>query len=433
MSNDNPNPILGAIENINAGFEQFKKTNDEILDNEKKGNLARAKELTEQLDRIEADIQSEQKSKKNAERAATIVQERVEILEAANDRPGKTLAEKSTDEYKEKFLGALRGKFNDAESNLEAQKAYRKMAETKTIQIGSASLGGHAVPEDISRDIEELMLRSSDILQILDLKTVGTSDYKELISINDTGSAWAAELGSRSQQSDPNLVQIAPTMGELYTYLFASNEALEDMFFDVENWFVTTAAESSAKALDLAVWSGDGSSKPTGMINTAPVSTADGSPQKAAAAYQYIPTDSASPQALGGDDLLDLVYSLNRSYRRNAQFGCNQNTQAAIRKLKDGNSQYLWQPSYQAGQPDMLLGYSVFTYEDMADPTTADGLYCGFGDWNRAYTLITRRGLAVTKDDNITTPGTVKFYIRQRFGGIVANNDSLKFLKLADS
>ena len=170
------------------------------------------------------------------------------------------------------------------------------------------------------------------------------------------------------------------------------------------------------------------------MINGAPVSTADtASPDRADAVYQYIPTDSASPQALGGDDLLDLVYSLNRAYRRNAQFGCNQNTQAAIRKLKDTTNNYLWQPSMQAGQPDMLLGYSVFTYEDMADPTTADGIYCGFGDWDRAYTLITRRGLAVTQDDNITAPGTVKFYIRQRFGGIPANNDALKFLKLADT
>jgi HK97 family phage major capsid protein len=428
------NPIVKAVEKVNELVTEERRINDERYDALEKGNEVRAKELDTQLDRIGEDIIKAEKARKDAERKATIMQERVEMLEAANDRPGKTLAEKASDDYKEKFFDALRGKFSDAEKNTEMQKSYRKMQETKTVQIGDNALGGHGVPEEVSRQIEDLMLRSSDILSVLDLKTVGTSDYKELVSINSTSSAWAAELGTRSQQTDPNLRQIAPTMGELYTYLFASNEAIEDVFFDVENWFITTAAESAAKALDLSVWSGDGSSKPTGMINTTPVTTADtASPIRAAAAYQYIPTDSASPQALGGDDLLDLVYALNRSYRRNAQFGCNQNTQAAIRKLKDSNNQYLWQPSYQAGQPDMLLGYSVFTYEDMADPTTADGIYCGFGDWNRAYTLITRRGLAVTKDDNITTPGTVKFYLRQRFGGIPANNDALKFLKLADT
>ena len=195
-----------------------------------------------------------------------------------------------------------------------------------------------------------------------------------------------------------------------------------------------TAAESAAKALDSAIWSGNGSSKPTGMINGAPVSTSDSaSPLRAAAVYQYIPTDSTSPQALGADDVIDLLYALNPAYRSNARFGCNTNTQAALRKLKSSYGTYYWEPSYQAGQPDRLLGYPVFTYEDMGDPTTANAIYLGFGDWDRAYTLITRTGTAVTVDDNITAPGTVKFYIRRRYGGIPANNDALKFLKLADT
>ena len=431
---DTANPMLGAIANINAAFEVFKSTNVERLVAGEIGNEARARELNEKLERIETEIVANEKKKREEERKQKIMQERVELLEAANDRPGKTLEEKASEDYREKFFAAFRGKFQDGEKNHELSKSYRKMQETKTVQIGSDALGGHGVPEDVSRQIEDLMLKSSDILQVLNMKTVGTSDYKELISLNYTTSAWAAELGSRSQQTDPNLRQVAPTMGELYTYLFASNEAIEDMFFNVEDWFITTAAESAAKALDAAVWSGDGSSKPTGLTNSAPTAVADhASPMRAAAVYEYIPTDSASPIAMGADDVIDLVYKLNRSYRRDARFGCNQATQGALRKLKSSNGDYYWQPSFQAGQPDRLMGYPVFTYEDMGTHTAANALYLGFGDWNRAYTLITRRGLAVTKDDNITTPGTVKFYLRQRFGGIVANNDALKFLKLANA
>ena len=431
---DNANPILGAIDNINAAFEEFKSTNDQRLEAEEKGNEARARELNEKLERIETEIVANEKKKREEERKQKIMQERVELLEAANDRPGKTLEEKASEDYKEKFFKAFRSKFNDGEAVHEMQKSYRKLQETKTVQIGDNALGGHGVPEEVSREIQDLMLKSSDILQVLNMKTVGTSDYKELISLNYTTSAWAAELGSRTQQTDPNLRQIAPTMGELYTYLFASNEAIEDTFFDVEGWFITTAAESAAKALDAAVWNGNGTSKPTGLINSAPTAVADhASPMRAAAVYEYVPTDSASPQAFGADDVIDLVYKLNRSYRRDARFGCNQVTQGAIRKLKDTNGGYYWQPSFQAGQPDRLMGYPIFTYEDMGTHTTADAIYLGFGDWNKAYTLINRRGLALTKDDNITTPGTVKFYLRQRFGGIVANNDALKFLKLADS
>lgn len=428
------NALTNAVEELNKLITDERKMNDERFDAKEKADDARVKELDVQLEGIATDIVEAQKKRKEEERKYTLLSERVDILEATNDRPGKTVEEKAAGEYKESFFNAFRSKFKDGEKNTVMSQSWKKLQETKTVQIGSDILGGHGVPEEISRQIDDLMLQMSDILGVLNLKTVGTSDYKELLSINSTTSAWAAELGTRSQQTDPNLRQIAPTMGELYTYLFTSNEALEDIFFDVESWFVRTAAESAAKALDTAIWSGDGSSKPTGMTNTTPVSDADtDSPLRAAAAYQYIPTDSASPQALGGDDVIDLAYSLNRSYRGNAQFGCNQNTQAALRKLKDSNGQYLWQPSLQSGQPDRLLGYSVFTYHDMADPTTADGFYLGFGDWDRAYTFITRTGTAVTVDDNITTPGTVKFYIRRRYGGIPANNDALKFLRLADT
>lgn len=426
--------ITQAFDEVNKLINDERKMNDERFEAMEKGDEARRKDLETQLERCAGDITEAQKKFREEERKYAILQERVDILESMNDRPGASMEAKVAGEHKRAFFNAFRAKFKDGEKNSLMSKSWNKLQEVKTVQIGSDILGGHGVPEEIARQIEALMLKSSDIMQVLNLKTVGTSDYKELVSINSTTSAWAAELGTRSQQTDPNLRQVAPTMGELYTYLFASNEALEDIFFDVENWFVTTAAESAAKALDAAIWSGDGSSKPTGMINGAPVSTADdASPLRAAAVYQYIPTDSASPQALGADDVIDLAYSINRAYRGNARFGCNQNTQASLRKLKSTNGDYYWQPSFQVGQPDRMLGYPVFTFHDMADPTTADGIYLGFGEWDRAYTLITRTGLSITTDDNITTPGTVKFYIRRRFGGIPANNDALKFLKLSDS
>ncbi len=135
---------------------------------------------------------------------------------------------------------------------------------------------------------------------------------------------------------------------------------------------------------------------------------------------------------MGADDVIDLVYSLNRGYRNGAKFGCNSVTQGALRKLKSTNGDYYWQPSLQAGQPPTLLGHPVFTYEDMADYSTGGGIYLGFGDWKRAYTLVTRRELAVTIE-NVTNPGYIRYYIRRRYGGIVTNNESLKFLKLIES
>lgn len=314
------NPIIDAIESVNSAFEEFKKTNDERLEAEAKGNESRAKELSAKLDRIEDEISAHEKARKEAERKEALREERLEILESQANRPGKTAEEKISAEYKDAFLKGFRSRFQDSDALNAMHKARQKLADIKSVSIGTAGDGGHGLPEQISTNIDKLALKMSDVLQEVGFKEVGSSDYKELITINSTGAAWSAEAGTRSEQTTPTLRQIAPTWGELYSYLFTTSWAVEDIFFDVEGWLTETTAEQFAKAIDSAVWSGNGSSKPTGLINATPVTTADhASPLRAAAALQYIPTDSASPQAMGMDDVYDLLYSLNRYYRPNAK------------------------------------------------------------------------------------------------------------------
>ena len=108
----------------------------------------------------------------------------------------------------------------------------------------------------------------------------------------------------------------------------------------------------------------------------------------------------------------------------------NSATQGAVRKLKDSNGQYLWQPSLQAGQPDLILSYPVFTWEDMNDVGTLNNLPVAFGNWNRAY-LLTFRNQLLMNADQVTNPGYIRFYVRRRWAGIPKNNDAVKFLKQA--
>src|SRR5690606_27755066 len=126
-----------------------------------------------------------------------------------------------------------------------------------------------------------------------------------------------------------------------------------------------------------------------------------------------------------------LQYALNPRYRANARFACNTVTQGHIRKIKDSQGQYLWQPSLQANQPDRLLGYEIFTWENMGDPTTADAYPLAFGDFSKAYTLTLRSGMRIIRDE-VTVPGFTNFYMSQRFGGIVTNNHAVKLLKVED-
>ena len=105
----------------------------------------------------------------------------------------------------------------------------------------------------------------------------------------------------------------------------------------------------------------------------------------------------------------------------------NSLTTASVRKLKDTTGQYHWQPGLQVGQPAMLLGYPVETWEQMSD-IGANNFPIGFGAWRRAYLLVDRVGLRITRD-NVTNIGFVRFYVRRREGGIVLNNDAAKFIR----
>ena len=110
----------------------------------------------------------------------------------------------------------------------------------------------------------------------------------------------------------------------------------------------------------------------------------------------------------------------------------NKNTLKSVRKFRDADGQYLWQPSIQMGQPSMLAGYGLNEMEDMPD-VGSNTFPIAFGDFKKGYTFVNRAGLSITIDDNITTPGYVKFYIRKRVGGILRNDDAIKVVKCAAS
>jgi len=167
------------------------------------------------------------------------------------------------------------------------------------------------------------------------------------------------------------------------------------------------------------------------MLNTTPVATDDfASPLRAAAAYEFLPsltTLSPAVAEIVPDELITLVYAVNSAYRSNGAWAMNSATAAAIRKLKDGNGDYLWQQGL-GGQPDRLLGYPVETWEDMADIGT-NNFPVAFGDFRRGYLLVDRTQLRITVDNNITTPGKIKYFVRRREGGMPLNNDAVKFLR----
>jgi HK97 family phage major capsid protein len=420
--------INEAIEGQNRAFNEFKKTNDERIEALSVGNTSRAKELDAKLERIEKDIKAATEIKRVAETEMQLMRERIEELESRQRTPGKSPEQKMKDEHKESFISWIRQR-----GHAPAQEQKMQELERKGVTIGSSAGGGYAVPEEISREIERMELLFSPVRSLVKVVKSGTSDYKELIDLTGATSGWVGESGSRTATATPSLREVVPTNGEIYAYPQASEWSLDDMLFNVEQWLAESVAESFALEEGDAVIRGNGSSQPTGMLNTTPVSTDDfASPLRAAAAYQYVDCDTddeGSPAVPGllSDRLIDLVYKLRAPYRMGATFVMNSLTAAGVRKLKDANGQYHWQPGLQAGQPDRLLGFPLAIWEQM-DDIGATKFPVAFGNFRRGYTLVDRTTLRVTRD-NITSIGFVKFYIRRREGGIVTNNDAIKFLR----
>lgn len=433
--------IMDAINAIGSNFEAMKKAQDARDAEQAKGNEARAKELSITLDKISDELNASVKAKAEIERRMAAQQERLEILEAMNDRPRNTVQDKVRSEHKENFMRWVRSGGQDGGAIRAQQELEQKAREIKDVSTGTTTAGGFALPEEISREVNTLVLKLSAISNHVKNVTVGTTDYKELLTYfaNSTASnlyGWAGETSTRTATGTPELRERTPTWGELYAYATASNWSLKDLFFGVEGWITSAASEGFSVGQSVSIWSGNGSNKPTGMTNTAPSSSDDySSPLRSASAYEYIPISGAnsSPFTTVGidfDDVINLTYALNPRYRGNARFAANTITQGHLRRLKDTDGQYLWQPSLQVGQPDRVLGYELFTFEEMGNPTTANAFPLAFGDFRQAYTLASREGMEVVRDQ-VTAPGFTKFYLAKRVAGCVTNNDALKLLKVA--
>jgi len=418
--------LLKKLDDLGADWKSYQDTNDQRIEGLEKGKGTA--ELQEKLEKIDASVTAITQEKEAFEIQQAETRKQIEDLEAALDRqaPGQTAKEKSAGEYLEKFTEWARSAKEKAD-NGNASAMTLKQLEAKDVAIGTGAAGGFAVPEVIGNLIHQQALQLSPVRQDVRVVTVGTSDYKELVDLYGATSGWVGETDTRSATATPLLRERAPTMGTVYCYPQATEEALQDIFFDVPRWLTDHCAFELSRQEGIASLLGDGTNKPTGLLNGTPTSGTDAaSPQRGAEALQYLPLLSGSPEAFSnGDGLMDMVYSTRTQYRVNGKFAMNSLTCGAVRKLKDANDNYLFAPGLQAGEPARLLGYPIRFYEDLAD-LAANSLSILFGDFMRGYLLVDRGGLRISVDDNLTSPGYVKFYVRRRVGGILLDNNAIK-------
>jgi len=256
-------------------------------------------------------------------------------------------------------------------------------------------------------------------------QTISTAAYSKLFNNMGTTSGWVGETAARPVTATPAFGTLTYTTGEIYANPSATQGMLDDAEINLEAWLAGEVQTEFAYQEGVAFLSGDGVNKPNGILTYV-----TGGTNAATHPWGAITTvNSGAAAALTTDGILSLVYSLPSEFTGNARFAMNRATLAAARKLKDTTNQYIWQPSYAAGQPSTLAGYAVSEVAGMPDVAAAAKAVL-FGDFKRTYLVIDRIGVRVIRD-NLTSKPYVSFYTTKRVGGGMLSPQAMRALNIA--
>ncbi|GAB5376175.1 MAG: phage major capsid protein [Acuticoccus sp.] len=396
--------LARAMDDMMGAFEAFKDTNEQRLGElEKKSGPDVV--TTDKLERIEAALDANQR--------------RMDELVLKSHRPSLGgVPVIGASEHKSAFEGYVRG---GNETGLRA-------LEKKGITAGDGD-AGFTVPVEVEGEVMRRLTQISPIRGIAGVREVSSATYKKPVTSTGPETGWVAETALRPETDAPVLSELKFDTMELYAMPAATSALLEDTAVDVDQWLADEIEAVFAEQETKAFVAGTGNGQPKGFTDYTSVAESSWSWGN----LGYIATGAAGafPATGAFDKLIDLVYTLKSGYRQNATFVMNRSTQAAVRKMKDTEGQYIWAPPAVAGSRASLLNFPVVEAEDMPEIDT-NSLSIAFGDFRRGYLIVDRQGIRVLRDPYSSKP-YVLFYTTKRVGGGVQDFDAIKFLKFGTS
>ena len=358
-----------------------------------------------------------------AGKADATLNAKVEALDTAIDGFQSTI-----DELNARIAaGAASGadRVHDAEYTATFADYMRKGDVAAALNKGASDEGGYLAPVEWDRTIIDKLVEISPMRSIAQIQPTTKAGFKKLVNLRGTGSGWVGETAIRPETNTPEFGEVTFGTGEIYANPAITEQLLEDAEIDLEEWLANEIETEFAYQEGLAFVSGNGVNKPYGFLTYI-----TGAANAAVHPLGAIETKvAASAVAVTTDELLDLVYALPSSRAQNARFVVNRSSLGKVRKLKNGDGDYVWQPSAQLGEPAQLLGHP--TTEMAAMPNMVAGAApIAFGDFRRGY-LITDRRARISLRDPYTNKPYVHFYTRKRVGGGVQDPSAIKVLKMA--
>jgi len=392
-----PGDVKALIENLNKAFADFKDEHSKQLDEVKKGTHDALQAL--KVERINADIERLQKAVDDANTKIAAAE-----MGAGNAR-----------------------KVRDAEYNAAFEAHVRKGDVQAALNKGTASEGGYLTPVEWDRTITDKLVEFSPMRQLAQVQRTSVAGFSKLFNLGGTSSGWVGETAARPGTNTPQLASLNFGHGEIYANPAATQQILDDAEIDIEAWLADEVQTEFSLQEGAAFVSGNGTNKPTGILTYV-----EGGANDDVHPFGAIATVSSGAAAgITSDAIIDIIYDLPSAFTGNARFALNRRSLRDVRKLKDGNGNYLWQPSFVAGQPSTLAGFPVTEMPDMPD-IAAGSIPLLFGDFRRTYLIIDRIGVRVLRDPYTNKP-YVSFYTTKRVGGGVQNPQPMRAMLVEEA
>jgi len=395
--------IKTAVEGMATAFEEFKATNDaRLAEIEKKGSSDPL--VDEKLKNIEADLDRFEDINQKltlAQQEQKGFSEKLENMEALLKRPEVSMETDQVDLAVKAFDKWLR-----------KDKQGLEPEEIKALTVSDDTQAGFLAPPEYVNELIKTLTEISPMRTIARVRQTSQKSVQMPSRTATFSAAWVAEQGTRSETTGyTTQLEEIPTH-EQYALVDISNQMLEDSVFNLEAEMQEEFSTQFAKNEGNAFISGDSVGKPEGVLTNSSVGT----------------TNSGSGTALTGDGLIDLVHAVKTPYGANGTFIFNRTTLAAIRGLKDGGGQYIFQAGMMltAGVPNTILGYPYVEMPDMPD-VAGSAKPVAFGDFARGYMIVDRVSLSVMRDPfTQATSGNVRYVARSRVGGQVVLAEALR-------